>query len=180
MRSSVPVKIHACADLIQMDLALGAGLFLVAGEILGSGGLPPGEQMLLGFLTLFFISGSANISNDYFDREVDRINLPTRPLPSGRISIREVWALFTLCTILGFITAAMLGPTVLMIVLVLWVIAFLTDFHRVRNLCSPFLNMIEVCITTMKISSIPSESGADGGHWIMDQPYSLQSGPSPG
>ncbi|MFH0968042.1 MAG: UbiA family prenyltransferase, partial [Methanobacteriota archaeon] len=144
----MPVKVNACADLIRMDLALGAGLFLVAGEILSSGGLPSGEQMLLGFLTLFFISGSANISNDYFDREVDRINLPTRPLPSGRISIREVWALFTLFTILGLITAAMLGPTVLMIVSVLWVIAFLynlkfKEFGFIGNLIVAFcLGMI--------------------------------------
>jgi len=125
MGSSAVVKIQACADLIRMDLALGARLFLVSGEIIATGGLPPLYPVLLGFLTLFFISGSANISNDYFDREVDRINLPTRPLPSGRISIRELWALFSLFTIFGLIAAALLGPAVLITVFVLWGIAFL-------------------------------------------------------
>jgi len=98
---------------------------LVAGEILAVGGLPPANQVLLGFLTLFFISGSANISNDYFDRDVDRINLPARPLPSGRISVRELWILFFLFTAAGLTTAALLGPLVLALVSVLWGIALL-------------------------------------------------------
>jgi geranylgeranylglycerol-phosphate geranylgeranyltransferase len=148
MRSSTTVKIRACMDLIRMNLALGAGLFLVAGEILSTGGLPPVHLVLLGFLTLFFISGSSNISNDYFDQEVDRINLPTRPLPSGRISIRELWTLFTLFTIFGLITAAMLGPAVLLMVFALWGIAFLyniklKEFGFLGNLVVAFcLGMI--------------------------------------
>ncbi|MDD4136580.1 MAG: UbiA family prenyltransferase [Methanoregula sp.] len=125
MRSGIGTKIRACADLIRMDLALGAGFFAVAGEILAVGGLPPMDRVLPGFLTLFFISGSANISNDYFDRDVDRINLPSRPLPSGRISARELWILFLMFTAAGLATAAFLGPLVLAVVLVLWGIALL-------------------------------------------------------
>lgn len=119
------MKIRACADLIRMDPALVAGFFLVAGEILAVGRLPPVNQVLLGFLTLFFISGSANISNDYFDRDVDRINLPARPLPSGRISVQELWILFFFTTA-GLVTAALLGPLVLALVSVLWGIALLS------------------------------------------------------
>ena len=125
MNSSMGMKIHACGGLIRMDLALGAGFFLVAGEIFAIGGLPPIHQVILGFLTLFFISGSANISNDYFDREVDRINLPSRPLPSGRISVRELWVLFSIFTTAGLITAAFLGPLVLVLVALFWGIALL-------------------------------------------------------
>ena len=55
MGSGISTKIRACVDLIRMDLALGAGFFCVAGEILAVGGLPPLNQVLLGFLTLFFI-----------------------------------------------------------------------------------------------------------------------------
>jgi len=150
MSSSPGVKIRACFDLIRIDLAVGAGLFLIAGEIIATGGLLPIPEMILGFLTLFFISGSANISNDYFDREVDQINLSTRPLPSGRISIRELWALFSLFTISGFITAVFLGTTVLIIVIVLWAVALLYNMKFKEsgffgNLCVAFcLGMIFV------------------------------------
>lgn len=125
MGSGIFAKIRAYADLIRMDLALGAGFFCVAGEIFAVGGLPPVNQVLLGFLTLFFISGSANISNDYFDRDVDRINLPARPLPSGRISVPELWVLFFLFSAAGLMAAALLGPPVLALAAVLWGIAFL-------------------------------------------------------
>lgn len=140
MESFIQVKLFACADLIRMDLAIGAGFFLVAGEILVTGGLPPIQQVVLGFLTLFFISGSANISNDYFDREVDKINLPSRPLPSGRITIRELWVLFSLFTILGFVTASLLGLEVLILGFLLWGIAF---FYNMKfKECGFFGNLI--------------------------------------
>ena len=40
MSSSAAVKIRAYADLIRIDPAPGARVFLVAGEILVTGGLP--------------------------------------------------------------------------------------------------------------------------------------------
>jgi geranylgeranylglycerol-phosphate geranylgeranyltransferase len=125
MTTGIGTKLRACAELIRMDLALGAGCFLVAGEILAVGGLPPAGQVLFGFLTLFFIAGSANISNDYFDREVDRINLPGRPLPSGRITVAELWVLFFVFTAAGLASAVFLGPLVLAVVLALWGISLL-------------------------------------------------------
>jgi len=121
--STISTKLRASAELIRMDLALGAGFFFVAGEIFALGGLPTLHLMILGFLTLFFISGSANISNDYFDRDVDSINLPSRPLPSGRISVTELWILFSLFSALGMMGAALLGPPILALVFVFWCIA---------------------------------------------------------
>jgi geranylgeranylglycerol-phosphate geranylgeranyltransferase len=125
MTFGIGTKIRACAELIRLDLAFGAGFFLVAGEIFAIGGMPPVPLVLAGFLALFFISGTANIANDYFDREVDRINLPARPLPSGRISVSELWILFFLVTAAGLAAAAFLGPIVLALVFVLWGLSLL-------------------------------------------------------
>jgi geranylgeranylglycerol-phosphate geranylgeranyltransferase len=50
------------------------------------------------------------ITNDYFDLEVDRVNHPTRPLPSGRISVKEVMMLALLFSTAGLIAAELLGP----------------------------------------------------------------------
>jgi len=118
-------KARAISDLIRIDLVTGAGIFVVAGEILALGRLPPLSQALLGFLTGIFISGSANISNDYFDRDVDRINQPARPLPSSRISATELWTLVFLFTTAGLTTAALLGPLVLALAAVVWGVALL-------------------------------------------------------
>ncbi|HOX36226.1 MAG TPA: UbiA family prenyltransferase, partial [Methanoregulaceae archaeon] len=129
MEQDLRTTLRACADLIRMDLALGAGAFLVAGEIVAYQGLPPLDEVVLGFASLFFIAGSANISNDYFDREVDRINLPSRPLPSGRITARGLWALFLLFSAAGLLAAALLSGPVLVLVAVFWAISVLYNFR---------------------------------------------------
>lgn len=110
---------------MRIDLVFGAGIFVVAGEILGLGGLPPLKAALLGFLTGLFISGSANISNDYFDLDVDRVNQPGRPLPSDRISVAQLWTLYFLFAAAGLATAAVLGPLVLFLAAAAWGIALL-------------------------------------------------------
>ena len=125
MAGAAASKLAACAELIRPDLAFGAGAFLVAGGIFATGGMPPASLAVPGFIALFFISGSANISNDYFDREVDRINLPSRPLPSGRITVAELWALFAACAATGLLAAALLGPVVLALVAALWILSLL-------------------------------------------------------
>jgi geranylgeranylglycerol-phosphate geranylgeranyltransferase len=127
--SHIHAKARAILDLVRMDLVFGAGIFVVAGEIFGLGGLPPLKAALLGFLTGFFISGSANISNDYFDRDVDRINSPGRPLPSGRISAVELWTLSFLFAAAGLAAAALLGSLVLVLAAAVWGIALLYNMR---------------------------------------------------
>ncbi|MBT8508263.1 prenyltransferase [Methanomicrobiaceae archaeon CYW5] len=119
------IPVRAMFELIRLDLAFGAGFFLVAGQILAIGGVPPFEMALAGFIMLFCISGSANISNDYFDREVDRVNRPDRPLPSGRITPRGLWMLFVACTVVGFAAAAFISLPVLVLGVVLWGLSLL-------------------------------------------------------
>ena len=88
--SSMPTdKIKAIIRLFRPDLSLAAGICVVAGQILAAGRLPSLVVGLAGFLCGFALSASAIILNDYFDYEVDLINAPERPLPSGAISRPE-------------------------------------------------------------------------------------------
>jgi geranylgeranylglycerol-phosphate geranylgeranyltransferase len=58
------------------------------------------------FLTVFVIAGAGNTINDYFDVRIDSINRPERPIPSGRVKLKEAlyfsYILFALGTILAF------------------------------------------------------------------------------
>ena len=60
---------------------------------------------LLGFLTGFFISSFSMVSNDIYDLEVDRVNQPRRPLPSGAISVREATIFSMVLLILGLLVS---------------------------------------------------------------------------
>lgn len=121
-------KARAVSDLVRTELPLSAGICVVAGEILALGGLPSIPVAVLGFATGFFISGSAMITNEYFDLDVDRVNHPDRPLPSGRITIKELVVIAALFTLAGLGTAALLGPLVLALAVILLVIGILYNW----------------------------------------------------
>ncbi len=60
---------------------------------------------LLIFLSVFFITGGGNIFNDIIDYEVDIVNRPQRPLPSGKVSLNTARLMFFLFNLLGLIFA---------------------------------------------------------------------------
>ena len=59
------------------------------------------------------VCATSQAVNDWFDRDVDAINEPQRPIPSGRIPGR--WGLYIaiIWTLLSLLVAATLGPVVL-------------------------------------------------------------------
>jgi geranylgeranylglycerol-phosphate geranylgeranyltransferase len=122
IRVNMLEHIKAYSDLVKPELPLAAGICVVAGQVLVLGDFATIKTTIVGFLVGFFLSGSAMISNDYFDREVDRINRPERPLPSGRVTAKEVWALAITFGVLGHFGAAYIGITSLVIALIIWLI----------------------------------------------------------
>ena len=55
------------------------------------------------------VCGTSQAVNDWFDRHVDAINEPGRPIPSGRIPGRSGLAIAVACTVLSMLVAATLG-----------------------------------------------------------------------
>jgi len=53
-------------------------------------------NLVLGILTYYFIAGSGMIINDIYDIEIDKINRPNRPIPSGAVSLKQAKILFIL------------------------------------------------------------------------------------
>lgn len=65
---------------------------------------------LLGALMAAVLNAASNGLNQIFDLEIDRINKPRRPLPSGRLSLAEAW-IFTLATFAAaWLLAWMVAP----------------------------------------------------------------------
>jgi len=56
------------------------------------------------------VTGTSQAANDWFDRHVDAINEPGRPIPSGRMPGRTGLYLALLWTVFSAIVAAALGP----------------------------------------------------------------------
>lgn len=58
------------------------------------------------FLVVFLVTGAGNAINDYFDIDIDRINKPERPIPSGKISLKAALYFSLLLFAIGTILAA--------------------------------------------------------------------------
>ena len=56
------------------------------------------------------IGGAANAINDVFDLDIDRVNRPERPLPSGRLPVRFARGVWIVGTGVGLALALLLGP----------------------------------------------------------------------
>jgi geranylgeranylglycerol-phosphate geranylgeranyltransferase len=66
-------------------------------------------SILFGFLTGFTFCAAAMIINDYYDRAIDAINEPSRPIPSGLVKTREALAFVVVLSAVGFAFAYLIS-----------------------------------------------------------------------
>ncbi len=96
------------------------------------------------FLTVFLITGAGNAINDYYDRDIDAINRPGRPIPSGRVSVRAAFsyslALFAVgCIFAGLVNQICLAVAVFNSVLLFLYARNLKATPLAGNVCVAFL-----------------------------------------
>jgi geranylgeranylglycerol-phosphate geranylgeranyltransferase len=125
---TIQQKSIAMIQLIRPELPTAAGICVVVGQVIALGELPPLSMVGLGFLLGFFLSSSAMIFNDYFDLEVDRINAPQRPLPSGRLSPSEAIAFGGITAVIALAIALVINPLAFVLSLVTWLLGFLYNW----------------------------------------------------
>lgn len=127
------IKITGLLTLFRFELPFFAGICVVVGEIMALGAMPPFKEAILGFISVFFISATALILNDYFDLETDRVNAPDRPLPSGKVTPNEVLILSALITIFGFISSSLLSIESLIVAIIVWIVGLLYNWRYKRT-----------------------------------------------
>ena len=63
------------------------------------------RNLFFGFLTGFLLTGASMVINDYYDREIDAINEPERPIPSGLVNPKKALVFAFILSITGLISA---------------------------------------------------------------------------
>jgi geranylgeranylglycerol-phosphate geranylgeranyltransferase len=66
-------------------------------------------NILFGFLTGFTFCAAAMVINDYYDRKIDAINEPKRPIPSGKVKPNEALVFVGALSIAGFVFAGFIS-----------------------------------------------------------------------
>ncbi|MEM5868826.1 MAG: UbiA family prenyltransferase [Candidatus Aenigmatarchaeota archaeon] len=87
-------------------------------------------NLVLAIASVVLISSAGIVTNDYYDYEIDKINTPHRPLPSGRISKKfaKIYAIFL------FIGGTVIASFINIYCFALAIINSFLEFFYARNL----------------------------------------------
>jgi geranylgeranylglycerol-phosphate geranylgeranyltransferase len=88
--------------IIIRPLNVFLGMLTVFVGALLAGPLSPIHRVVFACVSAGLIMAGANVINDFFDVEIDRVNKPFRPLPAGRIRPRTALIFSTILFALGF------------------------------------------------------------------------------
>ncbi len=80
--------------------------------------------LLLGYFTYFFIAAAGNVVNDYYDIEIDKINRPHRPLPSGKMSLRQAKYYIIFLSAIGSLLALFTHIFAFLVALIFIIVGF--------------------------------------------------------
>ncbi len=85
-------------------------------------------KSFIGSLAGAVISGAGMVINDYFDLEIDRVNRPERPIPSGLISLNAALSYYFILNIISIVLLLFTDLCALIIAMISIVIIFFYSY----------------------------------------------------
>ncbi len=120
------------------------GAAVLTGEAIAYGALHP-VPSLLGFVTAFMLTGASMVTNDYWDRNIDAVNAPDRPLVSGEVSVGLALSYAAGLVVVGLLSALLTGFATLLIAVASLAVSLLYNYRGKRlGLVGNF--MVSACI----------------------------------
>lgn len=100
------------------------GFAVVVGAALASPGMlhEHWQGLFYGFVTGFALTAASMAINDYYDRDIDAVNEPNRPIPSGLVKPRGALIFASVLTILGFSAAYLTSLYCFLNAMAAWVV----------------------------------------------------------
>jgi geranylgeranylglycerol-phosphate geranylgeranyltransferase len=79
-------------------------------------------NVFYGFITGFMLTAASMTINDYYDRLIDAINEPSRPIPSGLVNSTEALVFVFVLSVVGFVFAYLASVLCLVVAVISWII----------------------------------------------------------
>jgi geranylgeranylglycerol-phosphate geranylgeranyltransferase len=98
-------------ELTRPGNVVAAGVLTFTGSFVASGFGAAATPVAAAVAATIFATAAGNAVNDYFDRDVDRVNRPDRPIPRGAVTARA-GGVFSGLLFLGAVAAAAALPIV--------------------------------------------------------------------
>jgi geranylgeranylglycerol-phosphate geranylgeranyltransferase len=125
-RFSATIEVVRPHNMIAAAACVGAGYYIAGGREL--------SVIYLPVVFTALVVGFGNLINDYYDADIDRVNKPRRPLPSGRVSPAYLLLLYWPGSVLLCFAAFLLLPRVLAFIILLWQVLLLLYARRLKRL----------------------------------------------
>ncbi len=136
-RSRLPVKLKAYLDLLRPFTLLAPFIGGICGGLMALGDMGMLQypqftgsypfvswgfnhlKLIYGASTLAILNGASNVINQVYDKDIDAVNKPFRPIPSGKVSIQEAKTIAWILYILTAFRAMMINFTFAFLIIVL-------------------------------------------------------------
>ncbi|MBI4015583.1 MAG: UbiA family prenyltransferase [Candidatus Aenigmarchaeota archaeon] len=96
----------AWIEITRPSVWILSGFAVLVGALLGGVAPPFSLPFFAAVAAVMLITAGGNTLNDYYDKEIDKVNKPERPIPSGRVSDVGARLFGFALIILGIILAA--------------------------------------------------------------------------
>jgi geranylgeranylglycerol-phosphate geranylgeranyltransferase len=130
-------------NCLMMGIAVLVGVVLASSNFLEA----PLLNLILGFVTGFMLTAASMAINDYYDKEIDAVNEPNRPIPSGLINPREALAFALVLTSIGFAAAYLTNIFCSVIAIIAWLV-FVTYTTVGKRSGLPGNFLVSACVAT--------------------------------
>ena len=114
---STPSRLSLWTELSRPFTLVAPALGVVSGAITAAGAVPWDpwtpemvQFTVIGALMAATLNAASNSLNQIYDLEIDRVNKPQRPLPSGRLSIKDAWIFTAVTYVVALILAWLVAP----------------------------------------------------------------------
>jgi geranylgeranylglycerol-phosphate geranylgeranyltransferase len=123
-------RLRGLLDITRPVNAVAAGVLTFIGAFV-AGGLGSAGAIGAAVGATVLATAAGNAINDYFDRDIDRINQPDRPIPRGAVTPREALA-FSLLLFAGAVVFALTLPLAAIAIAVVNLLALVayTEFFK--------------------------------------------------
>jgi geranylgeranylglycerol-phosphate geranylgeranyltransferase len=112
------IRLMRPVNCVMMGFAVFVGVILATSQPFQSNWL----NIVYGFFTGFLLCAAAMTINDYYDRGIDAVNEPLRPIPSGLIGANTALMFVFILTAVGLVFAYLTSMLCLFVAVASWII----------------------------------------------------------
>lgn len=121
---NIGTRVRGLVELTRPVNSFAAGVLTFIGVFVAGGVLDAPLRMAAAVGATWFATGAGNAVNDYFDRNIDRINNPERAIPRGAVGPRGA-LVFSMVLFLGSVACTLVLPPLAILIAVFNLLALL-------------------------------------------------------